>query len=409
MAVVVVDEGELGVVVLAAPLDRLGDIAVCCDFSVGGVGVGGAEVAVLAEDFADVLGEIPAVGVPGAVFADGQGARGNGLSRVPGEEPQAGVAGAGEVATCELQVTAVDVALMKRDAAIRCHLFGGAASVGVVAAFDDCAAIGAGEAHGAVFCIVLHTPDTGSGLDQRLVAIGIEGGGEIAHGGVLVKVVGCVCRHFLTLGGCVSIADIVVGVAVVDAIGRGACQLGTGVMHEAIVHRLAVAGGAAGERATERVVGVRALRYKGVAAKVSHPDEQVALCFVALRERHVAGHGERLQQITAGQVGVAKLFFRAAVQEACGGDAPIRAVAGGDGMLHRAVLGVGEAGGAPHGIARLGDEVGDVICQQGIGFLLAVGVVADGACAGIIRHLRELPEVMVGVAEGGKSEISQPH
>ena len=309
MAVVVVDEGELGVVVLAAPLDRLGDIAVCCDFSVGGVGVGGAEVAVLAEDFADVLGEIPAVGVPGAVFADGQGARGNGLSRVPGEQPQAGMVTASQITASNLEVATVDVTLVQRDATVGGNLLGGAASVGVVAAFDDGSAIRTREANGAVFCIVLHTPDTGSGLDQRLVAIGIEGGGEIAHGGVLVKVVGCVCRHFLTLGGCVSIADIVVGVAVVDAIGRGACQLGTGVMHEAIVHRLAVAGGAAGERATERVVGVRALRYKGVAAKVSHPDEQVALCFVALRERHVAGHGERLQQITAGQITVAELLL----------------------------------------------------------------------------------------------------
>ena len=87
MAVVVVDEGGFGVVVLATPLDGLGDIAICRDFSVGGVAVGGAEVAVLAEDFADVLGEIPAVGVPGAVFADGQGARGNGLSRVTRRHP----------------------------------------------------------------------------------------------------------------------------------------------------------------------------------------------------------------------------------------------------------------------------------------------------------------------------------
>ena len=87
MAVVIVDEGEFGVVVLAAPLDGLGDIAVCCDFSVGGVGVGGAEVAVLAEDFADVLGEIPAVGVPCAVFADGQRACGDRLSGVTCRHP----------------------------------------------------------------------------------------------------------------------------------------------------------------------------------------------------------------------------------------------------------------------------------------------------------------------------------
>ena len=314
MAVVVVDEGELGVVVLATPLDGLGDIAICCDFSVGGVGVGGAEVAVLAEDFADVLGEIPAVGVPGAVFADGQGARGSRLSRIPGEQPQAGVAGAGEVATCELQVTAVDVALMKRDAAIRCHLFGGAASVGVVAAFDDGSAIRTREADGAVFCVVLYRPDTGGGLDQRLVAICIKGGHEsgflvLLDGGVLVKVVGCVCRHCLTLGGCVSIADVVVGVAVGVAVDCGAGKFAAGVVHEAVVYRLAVAGGAAGERAAERVVAVGTLCHKGGTTVVGHADEQVALRFVALRERHVAGHGERVQQVAAGQVAVAKLLL----------------------------------------------------------------------------------------------------
>jgi len=117
-------------------LNRLGDIAAGAYFAVGGVGVGGADVAGGAEDFADVLGEIPAVGVPGAVFADGQGAGGDGLGGVPGEQPQAGVAGAGEVATGDLEVAAVDVALMKRNTTVRCHLFGGAASVGVVAGGD---------------------------------------------------------------------------------------------------------------------------------------------------------------------------------------------------------------------------------------------------------------------------------
>ena len=106
-----------------------------------------------------------------------------------------------------------------------------------------------------------------------------------------------------------AVADVVVSVAVGAVVDCGAGKFTAGVVHEAIVHRLAVAGGAAGKRAIERVVGVRALRYKGVAAKVSHPDEQVALCFVALRERHVAGHGERLQQITAGQITVAELLL----------------------------------------------------------------------------------------------------
>ena len=63
MAVVVVDEGQLGVIELAAPLDGLGDIAGGDDWAVGGVGVGGADIAGGSEDFADILGEVPAVGV----------------------------------------------------------------------------------------------------------------------------------------------------------------------------------------------------------------------------------------------------------------------------------------------------------------------------------------------------------
>ena len=55
MTVVIVDETEFVIVVLAGPLDGLGDVAFCCYLAVGGVGVGGADVAVLSVDFADVL------------------------------------------------------------------------------------------------------------------------------------------------------------------------------------------------------------------------------------------------------------------------------------------------------------------------------------------------------------------
>ena len=71
MPVVVVDKAGFGVVVLARPLDGLGDIASRCDCAVGGVGIGGADVAGGAVDFADVLRQIPAVGVPGAVLLEG--------------------------------------------------------------------------------------------------------------------------------------------------------------------------------------------------------------------------------------------------------------------------------------------------------------------------------------------------
>ena len=71
MAVVVVDQTELVVVEFAGPQDSLLYITFCRYLAVGGVGVGGAEVAVLAVEFANVLSEIPAVGVPGAVLLDG--------------------------------------------------------------------------------------------------------------------------------------------------------------------------------------------------------------------------------------------------------------------------------------------------------------------------------------------------
>ena len=68
VAVVVVDQTEIGIVELAGPLDGLGYITFFRYLAVGGVGVGSADVAVLAVELADVLGEVPAVGVPGAVL-----------------------------------------------------------------------------------------------------------------------------------------------------------------------------------------------------------------------------------------------------------------------------------------------------------------------------------------------------
>lgn len=53
---VVVDESEFGVVVFAGPLDGLGDISFCRYLAVGGVGVEGADVSVLAVDFAESRG-----------------------------------------------------------------------------------------------------------------------------------------------------------------------------------------------------------------------------------------------------------------------------------------------------------------------------------------------------------------
>lgn len=75
-------------------------------------------------------------------------------------------------------------------------------------------------------------------------------------------------------------------------------------MSEGIVYGLAVACSIAGGWASADVVGVGALRHEGGTTVVGHAGEQVASRFVGLRERHVAGHGKRLQQVSAGQVHV---------------------------------------------------------------------------------------------------------
>ena len=66
MAVVVVNEGQLGVIELAAPLDGLGGTACGGDGAVGRVGIGGVDVTGGAEYLAHVLGEVESVGVPAA-------------------------------------------------------------------------------------------------------------------------------------------------------------------------------------------------------------------------------------------------------------------------------------------------------------------------------------------------------
>ena len=99
MAVVIVHQAQLSIIVLAAPLDGLVDfVGAFRYFSIGGVAVGGANVAVGAVEFADILGQVPAISVPGGILLNSQRAGGYGLGRIPGDEPQAGVVATGEVA-----------------------------------------------------------------------------------------------------------------------------------------------------------------------------------------------------------------------------------------------------------------------------------------------------------------------
>lgn len=127
-----------------------------------------------------------------------------------------------------------------------------------------------------------------------MVAVCIEGGGEGTHGGVLVELIGRVCRYFLPLGGCGSVAYVVVGVFVGCFVDCGTGEFAAGVVGEGVVYHFVLAGGVAGEWAAEGVVGVGALCYEDVAAVVAHLGEQVALRFVVLGECHAVGHGEFL-------------------------------------------------------------------------------------------------------------------
>ena len=207
---------------------------------------------------------------------------------------------AGEVERCDLQVAPVDVTLVQRDTTIGGHLLGSTTAHVVVFAMDACAAAAVDfrEIRGAVLCIAAHRPDTGGGLYAGLVAsfiVAWDEVGDIIHRehGVLVERVALVAGDFFRVflcGG--AVADVVVGVAIAAVVDGGAGELAAGIVAKAVSHRLIIAGGAAGERAAERVVSVGALHQTGAAALVVHAGEQVALRLVALCERHTVLYGK---------------------------------------------------------------------------------------------------------------------
>ncbi len=207
---------------------------------------------------------------------------------------------------------------MERDGSVYCYLFGGAAAHVVVGAFDDRVRLRTGEAHGAVFGIVSYSPDTRGGLYECLVTGGIVGGSEITDSRVLVEVVGRVVGDFFRYFLCrVSVADVIVVVGISPIIHGGGGELTTVVVAEGVVDGCTVSGGVSGNRAPRSIVGIGAACHAGVAALVGHAGEQVALCLIAERERHVIGFGERLEQVCAGKVLIAELLFFAAVKETC--------------------------------------------------------------------------------------------
>lgn len=280
-------------------MNRLLNITGACDFTIGGIGVGGGDVTGGAEDFAHVLGEVKTVGVPCAILLDGQWASGYGLGRVPRDEPHGVERGARQVDGCDLEVVAVEEAQMAGGAAVAFLTLEHAAPHIVVVGGDDGGAVRTLEAHGAVECVVRCQTNARACLDSGLVAVKVIRGLEIVNRGVLVQVIAlifgaaCHARAGFNSGGAVADVIIIVGIGI--GAKRGGGEFAAAVVRERIIPRAALAGGAARCGAGGGIVGVAALCYKGIATAVGHLHEQVSLRLVALRETHAVGLGERLQ------------------------------------------------------------------------------------------------------------------
>ena len=162
--VVVVDQPKLIIAVFAAPLDGLGDVPFGGGFSVRRVGVGRTQVTGFPEDFRDVPGQIPPVGVPGAVFADGQRARSLRLCQILEQEPSEGSADG--IYGGYLQVATVHVAQVAAHRPVDAHFAGVPPAHVVVGAFHHGFGAFINEAHREVFRVVGDLPDSCRYLDS---------------------------------------------------------------------------------------------------------------------------------------------------------------------------------------------------------------------------------------------------
>ena len=324
------------------------------------------------------------------------------MRRVPQDEPLEDAADG--VDGRDLQVAPVDVAQVVRDAAVDRDLARVAAAHVVIGAFHDGCAVFAREGHGTVLRVVDDVPDAGACFDLGLVAVRVKGRDEGClfaglNRGVLVQVVGVVGGGFFRGFLCrLAVADVIVAVAVGVRAEGGRDQFAAVVVREGVVLHAALPGGAAVGRASEGVIAVAALDDEGAAAVVLHAGEQVAVLFIALREREPVRLRQGVQEVRAAQVAVAELTVHAAVHEAGGGDAAVCSITHTCGELRGAGAGVGEAGAAAVAVLQFGDEVRVGTGVQRVALLLAVFVVGDAARAGGVGDLGELAEDVVGEA-----------
>ncbi len=208
----------------------------------------------------------------------------------------------GLVATGDLQVASADVTLVEGDFSVVRYFLCVAASHVVVGAFDYRVAFIVCESHRAVFGVVGDSPDAGGGFHLGLVAVGVVGRYKgffraLLNRCVLVEGVGRVGRGFFCCFLCtLSIADVIVVVAVGVQSQLGIGEFAAGVVAEAVLPGVSFLEDVAGSGPSEAVVAVAAGGQGGAVFAVGHLREEVAPGFIGLRQGHAVGHGELLQE-----------------------------------------------------------------------------------------------------------------
>ena len=170
MAVVVVNEIEFGVVVLRRPLEGLGDVAGSGDRAERSVGICCTDVAGRSEDFTDVFREVVAIGEPRAVFLNRKRTRRRRLRRIPGYEPKSRMRRASQIKRRDLQIPAIDVAVVQRRRSRDRYFFEVATTLRVVAAFHCCIRFFITETHRTIRAVVGDLPRSRGSLNPCFTA-----------------------------------------------------------------------------------------------------------------------------------------------------------------------------------------------------------------------------------------------
>jgi len=212
-----------------------------CERAKGGVVVSGDERAGGVEEFRHVLDLIEAVTPAVGPTLKRQWSGGDGLGGIPGEDVN-DVGGVEQVERGQLQVVAIEVALVPGCRAGLNHLHLGSASLMIVNHRDDRCLVG--EEHGAVFGVVFHLPTPGGRVQQGLVAVEVEDGkiltrrrGDAENVGVLVQAVGLVDVGIRVHSRPFAVTNCIEGIAIGVRAHRGGGEFGAGVVAEGVGDR----------------------------------------------------------------------------------------------------------------------------------------------------------------------------